>query len=42
VQAWFTGAVAESYPVQATASDLVRLGRYAGELPEPPGLAPPE
>jgi len=38
VEVWFTGAVAESYPVQATAERLELIGRYAGELPVPPGL----
>lgn len=38
VEAWFEGAVAESYPVQATAGTLVITGSYNGELPEPPGL----
>jgi hypothetical protein len=40
VMAWFGGAVAESYPVQATATDVVVSGRYAGELPVPAGLEP--
>ncbi|MHB1018099.1 MAG: DUF3221 domain-containing protein [Coriobacteriia bacterium] len=40
VEAWFTGAVAESYPVQATAGTIVIVGTYSGELPEPPGLTP--
>lgn len=40
VEAWFTGAVAESYPVQASAVTIVILGTYDGELPEPPGLTP--
>ena len=40
VEAWFTGPVAESYPVQATAKTIVIVGTYDGELPEPPGLAP--
>ena len=39
-EAWFTGPVAESYPVQATAKTIVIVGTYDGELPEPPGLAP--
>lgn len=38
VEAWFEGAVAESYPVQATAGTLVIVGTYSGELPKPPGL----
>ncbi len=38
VEAWFEGAVAESYPVQATAGTVVITGSYNGELPEPPGL----
>ena len=38
VEAWFEGAVAESYPVQATAGTIVIVGTYSGELPEPPGL----
>lgn len=38
VEAWFEGAVAESYPVQASAGTLVIAGSYSGELPEPPGL----
>lgn len=38
VEAWFEGAVAESYPVQATAGTVVITGSYTGELPEPPGL----
>lgn len=38
VEAWFEGAVAESYPVQATAGTIVVIGTYSGELPEPPGL----
>lgn len=38
VEAWFTGAVAESYPVQATVRTIVITGRYSGELPEPPGM----
>jgi hypothetical protein len=40
VEAWFEGAVAESYPVQAGASSIVVIGRYAGELPNPAGLEP--
>lgn len=40
VEAWFEGAVAESYPVQATAGAIVIIGSYSGELPEPPGLTP--
>ncbi|MHB8051210.1 MAG: hypothetical protein ACYDHQ_08335 [Coriobacteriia bacterium] len=40
VEAWFTGPVAESYPVQATAGTIVIIGEYDGELPEPPGLTP--
>lgn len=40
VEAWFEGAVAESYPVQATAGTIVIVGTYEGELPEPPGLTP--
>ena len=40
VEAWFTGPVAESYPVQATADAVVIIGRYKGELPVPPGLEP--
>jgi hypothetical protein len=39
VEGWFTGAVAESYPVQATAATIMIVGSYDGELPEPPGLA---
>jgi hypothetical protein len=41
VEAWFTGAVAESYPVQATASTVVvQSTRFGGTLPTPPGLEP--
>jgi predicted small lipoprotein YifL len=40
VEAWFSGAVAESYPVQAGADDVVVVGRYNGELPQPQGLEP--
>ena len=40
VEAWFEGAVAESYPVQASASAVVVTGAYDGELPTPPGLEP--
>lgn len=40
VEAWFAGAVAESYPVQAGADDIVVVGRYSGELPVPQGLEP--
>lgn len=40
VEVWFTGAVAESYPVQATAKTVVIVGAYDGELPVPPGLGP--
>lgn len=40
VEVWFTGAVAESYPVQATADAIVAVGTYSKELPEPPGLQP--
>lgn len=40
VEAWFTGPIAESYPVQVTAGTIVILGTYSGELPEPPGLTP--
>lgn len=38
VETWFTGAVAESYPVQATAATIMIIGSYDGELSEPPGL----
>lgn len=38
VEAWFTGPIAESYPVQVKAGTIVILGTYDGELPEPPGL----
>lgn len=40
VQAWFTGPVAESYPVQAGASRIEKTGGYEGDLPTPPGLEP--
>lgn len=40
VEVWFTGAVAESYPVQAEAEYVSVIGRYEGALPEPPGLTP--
>lgn len=40
VEVWFTGPVAESYPVQATAGTVVVIGTYDGELPTPPGLEP--
>ena len=40
VEVWFTGAVAESYPVQATAATVAIVGVYDGELPVPPGLGP--
>lgn len=39
VEAWFEGAVAESYPVHVTAGTIVITGSYSGALPEPPGLA---
>lgn len=41
VNAWFSGPVAESYPVQAGASRIERTGVYEGALPEPPGLESP-
>lgn len=41
VEVWFTGPVAESYPVQATADYVLVTGVYDGALPEPPGLQPP-
>jgi beta-N-acetylhexosaminidase len=41
VEVWFSGPVAESYPVQAGASDVVRTGRYDGQPPAPPGLDAP-
>lgn len=41
VEAWFTGPVAESYPVQAGASRIEKTGSYKGALPEPPGLKSP-
>ena len=40
-EVWFEGAVAESYPVQAGASDVVLIGSYTGELPTPMGLGEP-
>lgn len=40
VEAWFSGPVAESYPVQAGADDVLVVGRYDGELPVPQGLEP--
>jgi len=40
VEAWFTGPVAESYPVQVTAATIVVTGSYDGTLPVPPGLEP--
>lgn len=40
VDVWFSGPVAESYPVQAGAERLQLVGRYEGELPVPPGLEP--
>jgi hypothetical protein len=41
VEAWFTGPLLESYPVQTGASHVLVIGRYEGELPEPPGLEAP-
>lgn len=41
VRAWFTGPVAESYPVQAGASRIEVVGSYDGELPTPGGLESP-
>jgi uncharacterized protein YceK len=38
VEAWFAGAVAESYPVQATAATVLVVGHFSGPLPVPPGL----
>lgn len=37
VQVWFTGAVKESSPVQASATQIEVLGTYTGALPTPAG-----
>ena len=43
VEIQFTGPVRESYPVQATAKQIVVVGQWDASrpLPEPPGLQPP-
>jgi hypothetical protein len=40
VEAWITGPVRESYPVQADAATVVVTGSYNGVLPVPVGLQP--
>lgn len=40
VEVWFSGPVAESYPVQATADWILVTGVFDGELPVPQGLQP--
>ena len=44
VEAWFTGMVRESYPVQVDAKSIVIVGEWdSGQpLPSPPGLSPPD
>lgn len=40
VEAWIDGAAAESYPIQARASEVVVIGEWEGEIPTPLGLMP--
>lgn len=40
VEAWVTGGVAESYPIQARASQVEVIGEWEGEIPTPLGLMP--
>jgi hypothetical protein len=40
VEAWFAGAIAESYPPQARGSHVVVIGEWEGDIPTPLGLMP--